>query len=652
MRAMMGALLSRARADARPRRHRPLRAAALLVPLEAENSQNFAARASRIVDDPRAQLYLDTSFLMWMIRVGGPARAELITWLNSLGKDRVHVPSWSAHELYKHHVDRTIPKELIDTLDTFESSARKSFNLIWPLLGEPLAGAVSAQAQRNDAREAFRAVRGLIANVRTWAPGYNQHAAEVVGFANHHALRGSAVFDHLGSIEALAKARFTGRVPPGFQDRNKTEIIEKCDMDGADGSSIVGSNRWGDLIFWNEILDDARARRATGIVILTKDIKNDWRMGGTLPVAGEAGDTGEAPAHPTLVFEAAQRAGVRELLLLDHRRLATMFDVADIAGEAFIAACKAPPATVPKTEAEKRAEDTQRALAERSAQRAAEAQRVGMLFPDPAGLAVSEAKLFRALVQTEGVKRDALTAAVALAHRIEQAANEDEPLLNVLTGEALGALDHVALVALTRQLGLASLERPLLETSLSDCVALLAQMPPATAGYLYMGFLAAMYLEPDSNAFRPCARSPAAQQLFAYQGDGFAALPIALLRARSARADRFPIYLPDPATPTLAVEMEVDGDLAEPLALRALFVNEHQLLTPAQGEVALQLRARFADVPATPVRLLDHIADLYALPRAQLDAVTGVTTQFSLQEYWGFKSPMHVFDVPPEGKVS
>ncbi|WP_145959049.1 PIN-like domain-containing protein [Sphingobium sp. SCG-1] len=648
MRTMVSAWLSQSAPQGfkgRLARRRPGDAAGLFVPLESEDSRAFAEKAGRLLDDSRTHIFIDTSFLMWMIRIGEAPRRELIEWMETTAAGRLHVPVWSAHELYRHHVEGTVARELTSTLEEFERLAKKSFDLIWPLLSEPLAGAASAQAQRNEAREAMRSTRAVIEHARHWGPSYARHAATVIDFANRHAMRNSGVFDYFESIEGIAEARFTGRVPPGFQDRNKTEVVSGKASGSDKAPEVVGSNRWGDLIFWKEILDEARMRRANAIVILTKDVKNDWRMGGTLPAAGGDGTaTGEPPAHPTLVFEAAQRAGVRDLMLLDHRRLSTLFDVRGLPGEAFIAAAKPPPPTTPKTEAELRTEETERTIKAREAVRASDARKAGVLFVDPAGLAVSEAKLRRALVETKGAKRQTVAGLPAAIALLERAAADNASLARLLRDGALAGLDHIGLVGVARHLGLEALDRAILESAVTELATLVEQLPPATAGFVYFGLLAAAYLESDGNAFRATPGSPAMQRIFGYQGCDFASLPIATLRARTTRAERWPVYLPDPEAPQIVVRMEVDTDLAAPLSLRALWLGDHQLLTPAQGDPALRLQMRFADGEARPELLLDHIAELYALPRAQIVAETGVTTAFSLEEYSGFKAPSSVFE--------
>ena len=653
MRSMIEALLSQAMLSVRQSRtagRRPSRSASLVLPTQAEDCKAFAVRANNLLRDRRTYVYIDTSFLMSMMRTGRAARIELISWLEVVCGARLSVPSWAAHELYRHHVEKTIPNELKDKLDELEKVAQKSFHLLWPLLEEPLAGAPSARAQRNEARDALRALRGVVARARNWSAGYDVHAADVIAFANSHALQNSDVFEYLQTVEPLSQARFTGRVPPGFKDKHKREVTQQVDDgDGEDGA-LIGSNRWGDLMFWQEILGDAKARRANAIVILTRDVKNDWRMGGTLPVGEPASSAiGEQPAHPTLVFEAARQAGVRELLLLDQKRIAAIFDALNLSGgSAFVAATQPPPAITPKTEAERRAEEIERTTEERSAVRARDARSLGIRFLDRAGLTVTEPKLRRALVESISTKSGSISGVAELERVVERVVANGDSIETVITGENLAELDHIGLVAFARRLGIAALERPALESSISDLVGLFNTLPPATAGCFFLGLLAAMYVEADSNTLKPSPASPVAQQLFGFQSSEFAALPIAVLGKQASRADRLPLYLPDATAPPITVRMETDTDLEAPGVLRALWVGEQQLLTSAQGIEALKLSTRFGGNPVTPELILDHLAELYALPRLQLVAETGVRTAFNLQDFWGFKAPRDIWADPTE----
>ena len=87
------------------------------------------------------------------------------------------------------------------------------------------------------------------------------------------------------------------RVPPGYEDQGKTE---------RDGK---GSNRFGDLLFWEEVIAHADMTNAKSVIVVTYDRKKDWyyrlaeaEVDATLKQLKSKWDTVPVP-HPTLTFE-------------------------------------------------------------------------------------------------------------------------------------------------------------------------------------------------------------------------------------------------------------------------------------------------------------------------------------------------------------
>lgn len=300
----------------------PPKGAQLSLPATAESAEAFVLRLGDILTSPFTRVYVDTSFLMWMTRIGSQSRTELTRWLDDLCGFRVHVPVWAAHEYYRHHSEGTLINDLTKQLEVLENAASGVYAAIWPLLDEPLGSSATARSQQAQVRDALREVRTVAELAREWIPRYRTHAQDVVNFVNAHPLRDSKVPSYFESLDAIASTRFTGRIPPGFKDRNKPEL--RNEEEGGT-ESISGSNRWGDLVLWKEVLDDARHRRVQTLVLLTRDAKNDWRAAGSLPL-GNAHDSGPsiAPTHPFLAFEAAVEAGVSEVLLVDQAKLAAV----------------------------------------------------------------------------------------------------------------------------------------------------------------------------------------------------------------------------------------------------------------------------------------------------------------------------------------
>ena len=84
----------------------------LTIPDVSEGSADFKQRLAILINAPTTHIYIDTSFLMWMTKIGRSSRQELIGWFQQYCTGRVHVPVWAAHEYLKHYVAGTIVTDL------------------------------------------------------------------------------------------------------------------------------------------------------------------------------------------------------------------------------------------------------------------------------------------------------------------------------------------------------------------------------------------------------------------------------------------------------------------------------------------------------------------------------------------------------------
>jgi len=249
------------------------------IPLEPEDATAFFRRALHVIQDTRSHIYFDTSFLMWMTTIGNQSRSELITWLKVECADRLHVPVWSAHEYLRHHIARTIPNKVEAKAQQLRRVARM-YSSLRPFMDELVSpSAPTPSEMRTGARNAFTQLYALARDVADWKNKYESHATNVLDFINSYATDVSKVFHYMRTIRELGAGRYAGRLPPGFQDRGKKGSSEPDDEilhDRGGIDSSHGSNRWGDLILWKEILDHAKSVGAKNLVLLSNDRKNDW----------------------------------------------------------------------------------------------------------------------------------------------------------------------------------------------------------------------------------------------------------------------------------------------------------------------------------------------------------------------------------------
>lgn len=643
-------LLRRAGTNSRrnaERLHQGDQDAALRLPTDSEDLTAFTVRVDLALRTPGSFVYIDTSFLMWLIKISPASRAEFFGWIEGSCPGRVAVPTWSLHELYRHHVESRITNDLDEHIKKLTKAVGESFPTMWTLFDEPLNGASSVAVQREQARDALRAVRTLTDRATAWKASYDRNAREVIEFANARAMKGGEIFDRFSTIEALADARFTGRVPPGFQDKRKKETA----TDDQDGDEVlIGSNRWGDLVFWQEILEHARAHRVRTVAILTKDVKkNDWQMAGKLPVRGdeEGKASGVQPPHPMLSFEVARTADARELVLLDQSRLAEVMRRGpnDVAG--FVAAAQPPSLPPPKTETELRNEARERQAREQERIAEGAARASSVRFLDPSNLTASDAVLQRALYDT----RDDVASPAGLDEFESKfgKALGSRDTLDLITIRVAESLGGTGLVAFARRLLVSAHGDTQRGAAAADLAAALSSFPQETATFLFMGLLAGTYLD-GKNKLLYTPNGLVAQKLLTMLDQPVAWAPIEQIRKKSTSATRLPLFIPSDPLPMFA-EIKIDTELDRDRALRAIWVNDHNLIIDVQADPELRLARRFKTTQLTTELLLDHLADLYVLPRRQLGPAGTPRARYTFDEHIGLRPPTEVWrDVTGENK--
>ncbi|TAV74734.1 PIN-like domain-containing protein [Rhizobium leguminosarum] len=228
-----------------------------LHPPTVSHKTHFEKVAAALKADSTV-VFCDTSVLFWLFGLGSEARTEFLKWVRDELRMRFRIPVWAAHELHKHMVES--PARLLPLQNEIKSVQAKI---------KELKRLVSLAAD-NRRRQGFLDRREYIAALDRSAEEFIKHckaagqtatwqdlATEIVPFINEHVLS-SNIFP-LHGAEAEYGTRVSGRVPPGFKDKNKLE------------------NRFGDLIFWQEIVKYCSGEQGfTSAILLTDDNKPDW----------------------------------------------------------------------------------------------------------------------------------------------------------------------------------------------------------------------------------------------------------------------------------------------------------------------------------------------------------------------------------------
>lgn len=625
----------------------------LTIPCETETFDAFRSRLSLLIRDDKTHIYIDTSFLMWMTKIGSQSRQELFAWLNTNCNGRVHVPIWTAHEYLKHHVARTLVTELGEKAEEVAALAGQTYSYFRPFFDEiPDSSSGGPSAVRASTRSALNTLGRLAIVTRQWQKSYQKHSSEVIAFINANTPEKTPVHDYFLDLPDLGAGRFVGSIPPGFQDRRKRGSGGSAKRENREAPA--DSNRFGDLVFWKELLDHAKDIGARAIIVLTNDRKNDWYLGGTEPAQLDPSLLALRKSwkpvprpHPMLAMEARLVAKSEELELLDAPYLAALLrEIAEEEVRSFVDVAIIPDGEEPENEGERRARLIKERRESETAKTNAVVSEKRYLFADAPEVVTKVVALQRALLES----RKPVTERIELMLREWRATVEARiPIRESLTPAKMDGLDHKALVHLARELHDRVLreESGYLET-LVDLVSLLDELPPNTATCLYLGFLSSMYLERDGNTSRLPPKSPVAPQLFERQSAAIAASAIDVVARRLNDNEFRPLYIPTVDIVPISIALETEANAPNIDELRSLLVGRVELLTAAQSDEKLRLSAIFGSRALVGGdAIVQKACELFAIPIGQVEHAEAFPLRYSLTDTIGFKRPVDV-SIPKE----
>jgi hypothetical protein len=630
-----------------------IRAPILAIPDETEDSHSFKLRLSSLLTLSTTHVYVDTSFLMWLTKIGSRSRQELFDWLAKNCDGRVHVPIWAAHEYLKHHVAGTIVTELIQKIDEIAALAGGTYGYLRPFMDDAFGeGAEDPAKVRAAARASLNGLDRLASTTRQWRDTYNKHSSEVIAFVNANAFDKTKLYNYFADLSALGAARFTGSIPPGFQDRRKGG----SGREGSDGAAPADSNRYGDLVFWKEVLDHAKCASARAIVIFTNDRKNDWHLGGSDKILIEpellALKKTWKPVprtHPMLVMEAKLAADVDQVELLDSPYLAALLrDLVeeDVRSFADVAIMPDPTDSLDENRWSKQVEARRQAVVSRVTTAASKKE---YLFADAPEISTTLPLMRRALLASRKEVSEVLSSLLS-----DWRANEAEQknVLGLLDPEKIAGWNQNDLTTLARELHDRVIDDvPNFEEALVDLISNLDAIPFGTASCLYLGFLASMFLRRSDNASRLPPTSPCAELLFQRQGCDYAVLGVEAVAKRIRDNDFGPVYAPSMDKPKVQVTIDTEANSPEPDRLQSLRIGATELLVAAQSDERLRLASIFdPQHRISGDALLKKVCELFAVPFDQVDRTDAFETQYAFDGTIGFRRPVDI-SIPKESTL-
>lgn len=291
-----------------------------LIGRAPESADDYLARLSDHIANPKTRFYFDTSFLMWLAKAGDPARTQFFAWQAAIGMERFHVPLWSAHEFFKHRLKNTVTNEFKSDVRAFDDAVVHLYEKLQLYCSDELFGFDNSGALFLD--EYSRTVQPLRAMLQLAQKSeqFERGVQAVSAYIDLHLLPGP-LSEVIANVDIDERVRNRGVVPPAFKDAHKRGS-RRPDVH-TDEDASAGDNSFGDLVFWREVLRHSSTAGTGNLIILTADRKNDW-------FENHHGDKGLTPGirrrilkprpvptpHPLLVREAFDR-GSGHLVLLD-----------------------------------------------------------------------------------------------------------------------------------------------------------------------------------------------------------------------------------------------------------------------------------------------------------------------------------------------
>ena len=267
----------------------------------ARDFESFLKDFAAALDAPETYIYLDTSVLMWLVRLGTEARTEFLDWCKARPTGTVRIPVWAAHEFHKHLTRGTIQKNIRVTLGTTQAK----FDEFLRLANERADGAASIA-------KGYLGRDGFVSEVEaSWAKlavlataiemddaSHEKAATEVIDFVNARVLK-SDLDAIVMKVNAVGLFRADHEIPPGFHDGHKD------------------ANRFGDVLMWEEIVTDVSKSATSKLdaIFVSRDEKTDWISAAPM-IYGSRGELTKpnrdrgfdvALARPLLVHEFSMR---------------------------------------------------------------------------------------------------------------------------------------------------------------------------------------------------------------------------------------------------------------------------------------------------------------------------------------------------------
>lgn len=233
-------------------------------PKQEINIDSYLQEIATLLENESCHLFIDTNIISQLYRLNENARNDFYDWVDSCN-DRFHIPCWSVLEYSKRvttHNTGDYLSELIQAKSVLKELERIN-RFVKGYVGESLLIG-SAYAGKKD--ELFSDIDEATKKFEKVAMAINKNLTqhqqsvhkEVLDKLQQFTLK-SDIYEILRNIGSECELRFHCEVAPGYKDSYKS------------------SNRFGDMIIWNEIINYCKELDNSDIraIFITRDRKLD-----------------------------------------------------------------------------------------------------------------------------------------------------------------------------------------------------------------------------------------------------------------------------------------------------------------------------------------------------------------------------------------
>jgi len=206
-----------------------------------------------------ATIVLDTNVLLNLYRYTKETRDRLITILESI-KDKLWLPHQIALEFHTNRLkvigdQKEAYKTITSILDDYSKKITNEIN------NHRRHQLINTQHLLTPVHESFSNAKAYINDISSKHPDLIENDEVLTKITNIFNNKVGEAFSEqqLASIFKSGEERYLKRIPPGYLDEKDKK----------------GNEKFGDLIVWNQILDYAKEKKSS-IILVTDDAKEDW----------------------------------------------------------------------------------------------------------------------------------------------------------------------------------------------------------------------------------------------------------------------------------------------------------------------------------------------------------------------------------------